>query len=67
MPNVSKYYNINVKKTVISTFKCQDLQVLLFPCFCWSACGGTIHPSQVQGLCVFAWDRSNKKMQSGED
>ncbi len=28
MPNVSKYYNINVKKIVMSTFKCQDLQVL---------------------------------------
>jgi len=67
-----KYYNINVLKNVISTFKCQDIQVLLFPCFlleCMHA-GETIHPSQVQeGLCVFAWlwDRLNKKIQSGED
>jgi hypothetical protein len=60
------------KKIVISTFKCQDIQVLLFPCFLLECMLGkqSIHPSQVQeGLCVFAWlwDRSNKKMQSGED
>jgi hypothetical protein len=34
------------KKIVISTFKCQDIQVLLFPCFLFGVhAGETIHPS----------------------
>jgi hypothetical protein len=72
MPNVPKYYNINVKKIVISTFKCQDLLGptlgnIMFSLECMLG-KQSIHPKCKALVCLHGYGTGRtKKMQSGED